>query len=62
MARYTGRYDAGPEVLRQQRLEKLRALDLVLAQPTRLQALLGEWQNDVEQTGVILSQSPFQPD
>jgi arylsulfatase A-like enzyme len=36
--------------------------DLAQAQPARLQALLGEWQKYVEETGVILSESPFQPD
>lgn len=36
--------------------------DLAQAQPAKLQALLGEWQKYVEETGVILSQSPFQPD
>ncbi|MEG0862594.1 MAG: sulfatase-like hydrolase/transferase, partial [Pseudomonas sp.] len=36
--------------------------DLAQAQPARLEALLGEWQKYVEETGVILSESPFQPD
>ncbi len=36
--------------------------DLAQTQPARLQALLGEWQKYVEETGVILSESPFQPD
>ncbi|MGH8465572.1 MAG: arylsulfatase, partial [Pseudomonas sp.] len=36
--------------------------DLALAQPAKLSALLGEWQKYVEETGVILSESPFQPD
>lgn len=36
--------------------------DLATEQPARLETLLGEWQKYVEETGVILSQSPFQPD
>jgi arylsulfatase len=36
--------------------------DLALSQPDRLSSLIGHWQQYVEETGVILSASPFQPD
>lgn len=36
--------------------------DLAASHPDKLTALIGEWQKYVEETGVVLSQSPFQPD
>ncbi|WP_460130509.1 arylsulfatase [Pseudomonas sp. H1_D05] len=36
--------------------------DLALSRPEKLSALIGHWQQYVEETGVILSESPFQPD
>jgi arylsulfatase len=36
--------------------------DLAVSQPDKLRALIGHWQQYVEETGVILSESPFQPD
>ena len=36
--------------------------DLAASQPDKLSALIGHWQKYVEETGVILSASPFQPD
>ena len=35
--------------------------DLAGSHPDKLAALIGEWQKYVEETGVVLSQSPFQP-
>ncbi|WP_273825388.1 MULTISPECIES: arylsulfatase [Pseudomonas] len=45
VARYKGRYDAGPEVLRLERLEKLRQLGLVdsAVEPHPLLGLSAEW-------------------
>ncbi|BCQ58508.1 hypothetical protein PBOI14_02580 [Pseudomonas sp. Boi14] len=45
VAKYRGRYDAGPEVLRRERLEKLQALGLVDPQvePHPLINLNAEW-------------------
>ncbi|MGY5328684.1 arylsulfatase [Pseudomonas protegens] len=36
--------------------------DLAHSQPEKLRTLLEEWQRYVDETGVILSESPFQPD
>jgi arylsulfatase len=36
--------------------------DLASSQPDKLSTLIGHWQKYVEETGVILSTSPFQPD
>ena len=36
--------------------------DLALSQPEKLATLIGHWQQYVEETGVVLSASPFQPD
>ncbi|MBP5150918.1 hypothetical protein HUS90_34095 [Pseudomonas protegens] len=36
--------------------------DLAHSQPEKLRTLLEQWQRYVDETGVILSESPFQPD
>ncbi|MNR59951.1 Arylsulfatase [compost metagenome] len=36
--------------------------DLASSQPQKLSALIEHWQRYVDETGVILSESPFQPD
>ncbi len=36
--------------------------DLAVSQPEKLATLIGHWQQYVEETGVVLSASPFQPD